>query len=151
MRRKDKEMPESFALQVADSALWAVMSLVDSDNNPYGVPINIVRKDKNIYFHSAKQGFKLDCLAHQKKVCLTCVGDNSLAPMEFTTKYQSSILRGVAIEVMEDEEKVMALRILGEKFAPSNVEKLQGEIHAFLSQTSVWKIEIESATGKENK
>ncbi len=151
MRRKDKEMPESFALQLADEALWGTLSLVDCDEKPYGVPINIVRNDKELYFHCAKSGFKLDCLAHQPEVCLTFVGESRLAPLEFTTKYQSAILRGLATEVVESSEKVMALRLLGEKFAPSNLEKLQGEIDSFLNQTSIWKIHISSATGKENK
>lgn len=151
MRRKDREMPEEFALEVADSSMWAVLSLVDPQGKPYGVPINVVRNGGFIYFHSAKVGFKLECLDYQKEVCLTFVGPSTLAPEEFTTKYQSSILRGLAKEVEEKEEKVLALRMLGEKFAPSNVEKLQGEIDGFIHHTSVWKVEITSATGKENK
>lgn len=151
MRRKDREMPESFALSLADSALWAVLSLVEPTGDPYGVPINIVRNDKTIYFHCATEGHKLDCLQHHKKVCLSFVSRASLAPEELTTKFQSAILRGDAEEVLDSAEKTRALQLLAEKFAPEHMQKAAEEIKIYLPRTSIWKVSIISATGKVNK
>lgn len=63
MRRKDRELSPEQALEVVDSALWTVLSVLDPEGLPYGVPLNVIRKEAFIYFHSAKEGFKLDALA----------------------------------------------------------------------------------------
>ena len=39
MRRKDREMPEEFARMVADKCEWAVISMIDTEGRPYGIPV----------------------------------------------------------------------------------------------------------------
>ena len=51
MRRKDREMSEEFALKIIDKSRYGIVSMIDSDNMPYGLPLSIVRDDKNLYFH----------------------------------------------------------------------------------------------------
>ena len=51
MRRKDREMPKEFALQVVDKCQYATLSMI-SDGKPYCVPLSIVRIDDFVYFHS---------------------------------------------------------------------------------------------------
>ena len=45
MRRKDREMPRSFAEEIADTCEWAVLSMIDPAGAPYCVPLSIVRRD----------------------------------------------------------------------------------------------------------
>lgn len=56
MRRKDREMDESFALGIMDKCECPVLSMADNNGEPYCVPISIVRDGQDIFFHCAKEG-----------------------------------------------------------------------------------------------
>jgi nitroimidazol reductase NimA-like FMN-containing flavoprotein (pyridoxamine 5'-phosphate oxidase superfamily) len=47
MRRKDREMNKEFGIEVIDNSRYGVVSVIDEDNEPYGIPLSIVR-DENI-------------------------------------------------------------------------------------------------------
>ncbi len=148
MRRKDRERSKDFAISVLDKCEWSVISMVDKDGLPYCVPISTVRENNEIYFHTAKVGFKIDCLNSNPNVCISCVGNTNLLPEEFSTEYESAIIRGKAFEITEDSEKIHALKLLCEKYAPKNMENFTGAIERSLARTGIWKIKIESITGK---
>lgn len=151
MRRKDREMSKDFALEVADKCEYAVLSMTDVHNAPYCVPISIVRVQQTVYFHCAKEGEKIDCLRANPQVCLACVGDTHRMPNIFTTEFESAILRGTASEVTDAQEKIAALKYLCERHTPTNMANFDSEVASSLDRTAVWKIEIESITGKRKK
>lgn len=148
MRRKDRERDASFALKVTDECEYAVLSMVDPDGKPYCVPLSIAREEKYIYFHCAFEGFKIDCLKNNPTVCISCVGNTKLIPEEFTTEYQSAIIRGTASEVTETEEKIRALRLICLRHASSNMAGFDKAIEQSLARTAIWKVEISDITGK---
>lgn len=151
MRRKDREMSEAFALSVADKCEYAVLSMIDADGSPYCVPISIVCAENAVYFHCAAEGYKIECLRTHSKVCLACVGDTHRMLNEFTTEFESAVIRGTASEVIDAQEKVSALRLLCERHTPTNMSEFDSEIAKNLARTAVWKIEIENITGKRMK
>lgn len=151
MRRKDREMSKDFALQVADKCEYAVLSMTDAHNAPYCVPISIVRVQQSVYFHCAQEGEKIACLRANPQVCLACVGDTHRMSDKFTTEYESAILRGTASEVTDTQEKITALKHLCERHTPSNMMHFDSEVARSLDRTAVWKIEMESITGKRKK
>ncbi len=151
MRRKDREMPKEFALGVADKCEYAVLSTVNALNEPYCVPITIVRDKNSVYFHCAAEGEKVNCLRHNPKVCLACVGDTERAVDKFTTEYESAIIKGTAEEVKEDEEKIHALKLLCLRHTPTNMPNFDEAVNKSLSRTAVWKIDISEITGKRKK
>ena len=52
MRRKDREMDATFALEVFDKAPYITVSFTKPDGSPYGVPLSLVRTDeKTFWFH----------------------------------------------------------------------------------------------------
>ncbi|MBQ1996350.1 MAG: pyridoxamine 5'-phosphate oxidase family protein [Clostridia bacterium] len=148
MRRKDREQTKEFALKVADNCDYAVMSMVDPDGNPYCVPLSIVREGENLYFHCALEGYKLECLRNNNNVCISCVGRTKNVPEEFTTEFESAIIRGKAFEVIEKEEKIHALKLICLRYAKSNMANFDSAIEQSLTRTGIWKIEIEDITGK---
>ena len=150
MRRKDRQMPKEFALQVVDKCEYAVLSMI-SNNQPYCLPITIVRDDENIYFHCAKAGQKYDALLKNPNVCLTCVGEVNVVPQHFTTEYESAIVKGNATLVECDEEKIMVLKKLCQRYTPSNMSQFDGAINASLDRTAIFKISIDEITGKRKK
>ncbi|MGN1136022.1 MAG: pyridoxamine 5'-phosphate oxidase family protein [Oscillospiraceae bacterium] len=151
MRRKDREKDKAFAESIADKCEWAVISMITPDNKPYCIPITIVREDSKIYFHSAKEGFKTDCLKNDPSVCISCVGDTCRQTDRFTTLFESAVIRGTASEVTSDEEKIHALKILCERHTPANMADFDSAIERSLARTAVWRIDIEDITGKAKK
>ncbi len=151
MRRKDREMDEAFALYVADKCEYAVMAMIDPDGAPYCVPLTIAREGENLYFHSAMEGYKLDCIRKDPRVCIACVGDTKRAADKFTTEFESAIIRGRASEVTERDEKIHALRLICERHTPANMADFDNAIERSLARTAVWRVVIGSITGKRKK
>lgn len=144
-------MPEAFAYGIADKCEWAVLAMVDADGLPYCVPLSIVRDGAFIYFHSATDGQKITALKNHDRVCIACVGDTYRVPDKFTTEYESAIIRGKASEVMDEDEKIKALRLLCQRHTPRNMAAFDSEIARSLARTAVWRIGISDITGKRKK
>ena len=151
MRRVDREMPESFALMVLDKCVWAVLSVTDPEGAPYCVPVNIVRDNNVLYFHSAKRGLKTDCMRQNPRVCLAAVGDVFRPRDEFTMEYESAVVRGAAVEVTDEREKIHALRLLCERHTPDNMGDFENAVARSLFRTAIWKISIDEIAGKRKK
>jgi len=151
MRRKDREMGRDFALNIVDKCEYAVLSLVTPEGKPYAVPLNVVRDGENVYFHCAMVGEKIDCMRENSDGCMVCVGDTELVPEHFTTNFESAIIKGILSEVTEADEKIRALKILCEKFAPTNMADFDNAIHQSLAHTAIWKMSIHEITGKCKK
>lgn len=151
MRRKDRKMSEEFAWKVVDSCEYAFLSMTAEDGSPYGLPITIVRSGSQVYFHSALEGRKIDCLRQAPRVCLTCVGSTQIQQDRFTTLFESAVAFGTASEVTEDGEKIEALRLLCQRHTPGNMANFDTAIQASLGRTAVWKITVETITGKAKR
>lgn len=151
MRRKDREMPMEFAEAVADKCEWAVMSMIDPEGLPYCIPLSIARENSYIYFHCAKDGYKIECLRKNPRVCLACVGDTYRTPDKFTTEYESTIVRGAALEVTDEKEKIHGLRLICQRHTPANMGSFEDAIAKSLFRTAVWKVKITEITGKRKK
>ncbi len=151
MRRKDREMSEDFAINILKNCEYAFISMNDIEGNPYCIPVSPVLENKTLYFHSAKSGTKTDILKSNNNVCISCVGKTNIVPEKFTTEYESAIAFGKAYEITDDEYKIHALKLICEKFAKSNMENFNSAIEKSLAITAIWKIEIESITGKRKK
>ncbi|HZK29114.1 MAG TPA: pyridoxamine 5'-phosphate oxidase family protein [Clostridia bacterium] len=151
MRRKDRKMEDSFALQVVDGCPFAVMSVVLPDGQPYGIPLSIARIDDTIYFHCALEGKKLDALLHHPRVSMACVMNVQPLKDQFTTEYESAIVSGTASRVLEDTEKIKALRAIATRYTPDNMDQFDDAISQSLKRTDVWQMEIDEITGKRKK
>lgn len=151
MRRSDRREDEAFAFDVFDKADYAVISMIDEDGLPYCIPVSAVRVGKLVYFHSTESGRKTSAMLKNPNVCMTAAADVRSAEDKFTTYFKSAVIRGKAALVEDTEEKVAALKAICERFTPSNMADFENAVQASLSRTAVWKIVIESATGKQKK
>lgn len=172
MRRKDREMDKEFGLKVIDNSQHGVISMIDGDV-PYGLPLSIVRDGDILYFHSAKDGRKVDVLANNPKVSIVFVGDKKIpenySPDElkemnedpkkavklissvFTTEFESAIVTGLVEKVENKKEQIKAMRIVCEKYTPSKMDYFDTAINAGLSRTNVYKVKIKEITSKRKK
>ncbi len=154
MRKINRQKNAEWALQVFDKAPYVTMSMTRPDGTPYGLPLNIVRKDEaTFYFHCAADGEKIDCLKHNPIVSLSAVSKCSPAyeadKNNFTEHYHSAIAVGKAKSVTDDSEKIEALRLLCERFLPNYMEHFDEAIARSLDRTTVVKITLtEPPVGK---
>jgi nitroimidazol reductase NimA-like FMN-containing flavoprotein (pyridoxamine 5'-phosphate oxidase superfamily) len=151
MRRKDRQISNEEAYLIIDKALFGTMATVDSDGIPYAVPLDFARNGDFLYFHGALMGHKTDNLKERPDVCITFVGNVSFPEDHFTTVFESAIVFGKAEEVTGEKEKLNALKRICERFTPKNMGAFDDEINKGLKATAVWKITIETISGKQRK
>ena len=150
IRRKDREISHREAMELLDSAEYGTLSTVGPDGQPYGVPLSYAHKNGHIYFHCAREGRKLDNLAHNPKVSFSVVGKTKVLPEKFGTEYESAVAFGVATEAL-GQERYDALRWLLEKYCADFLEEGKQYIDLKDKATKVFKIEISHVSGKARR
>ncbi|MDR0487631.1 MAG: pyridoxamine 5'-phosphate oxidase family protein [Treponema sp.] len=150
MRRKDREKDSSFAMEVISTCEYAVLATVNADGTPYCVPVSPVTLNGFIYFHGAPEGRKFDNIANNPAVCITCVRNVKSVPEKFTTAYESAVVCGSCSVVIDEDEKIKALRAICEKYANSNMDEFDNAVKNMLHRTGIFKITIGQITGKAN-
>jgi nitroimidazol reductase NimA-like FMN-containing flavoprotein (pyridoxamine 5'-phosphate oxidase superfamily) len=116
MRRRDREMTDAAALAaVLQRAQVCHLAMCDGDQ-PYVVPMNFGHQQGVLYFHSAREGRKLDVLRRNPRVCFACHTDFELVLADHgagcTTRYQSVIGFGTARIVDDLEAKKAAYAVI---------------------------------------
>ncbi|MBR5084313.1 MAG: pyridoxamine 5'-phosphate oxidase family protein [Prevotella sp.] len=149
IRRQDRCMDEERSRELLMECEYAVLSLVDSEGMPYGVPVNFVfERPGHLYIHSAPEGRKLQCLAQHPHVSMCMVGYTHVLASQFTTEYESVLLTGIARTALSEEEKKHALSLLVEKYSPDFRREGSTAIRRSLHRTEVIRIDIETFSGK---
>lgn len=151
MRRKERQLPEQEAWEVAESALYAVLALTAEDGSGYGVPVHVVREGQDFYFHCAREGRKSRCMQRQPRVCLTFVESARVVQERFTTYYRSAMAFGTASEVTDPAEKRAVLEKLCRRYSPDVGQELVDQELTAAPRTAVWRIRVEAITGKHNR
>ncbi|HWR43977.1 pyridoxamine 5'-phosphate oxidase family protein [Sporomusa sp.] len=147
MRRLDRQATAEDTVKILEKCEYGVLSTVNQDSYPYGVPLSYVYKDGSIYFHSAGEGYKLDNIAINSKVSFCVVGDKKSLPEKFTTNYESVIIFGQASQVQGQEKKEALLALIA-KYAPDHMEQGTEYVQKQGDRTTVIKVAVEHMTGK---
>lgn len=147
LRRKDRIMAEIDSIEVLDNGNYGVLSITNMNGYPYGIPLNYVFMNKNIYFHSATEGDKIDSIANNNKASFCVVGESTPLPDKFSMKYKSVIVFGTVIEV-DGREKDDALLGLITKYSPQFIDNGKKYIESDKHKTKVLKLNIEYICGK---
>ena len=150
MRRTDRELSETETLLILANAEYGILSTVSNNGMPYGVPLSFCIIDRDLYFHCAVEGRKIENLNQNNDVSFCVVGNTEVLPDKFGTKYESVILSGKAVEVFE-RTKRRALEGILEKYSSSYMETGLKYIDKLTDKTRVFKIEIEELSGKSCK
>ena len=150
MRRTDRAISDSEAQEILQAGEYGVLSTVSADGQPYGVPVSYRYTGDVIYFHCAAEGHKLENLRSNNRVSFCVVGKTEILPETFGTKYESVIVFGKAYEVTAEEKHTGLLELL-EKYSPGFIDKGLRYIESDGHKARVYKIVIESMTGKARK
>jgi nitroimidazol reductase NimA-like FMN-containing flavoprotein (pyridoxamine 5'-phosphate oxidase superfamily) len=148
MRRSDLAMPEEQTLSLINSCKFAVLSLIDPDGLPYGVPLDYICKDSDLYFHGAKEGRKIDSMKMNPRGCAIILGETAVVPEKFGRKYASAIVEG-PIELIDDPEiKRQVMTWVVESNSPDHQEKGKAIIERMLDRVLIYKMHMETVSGK---
>lgn len=157
MRKQSRAMDSQWALDVMRRAPYITVSFTRPDGTAYGVPLSLASADADTwYFHCALEGDKLDALRQHPQVCLSAVTrcTPTVGPTDgsFTLQYASAIAFGTAAVVTDDEEKILALRLICQRFLPQHMAAFDASIARSLSRTAVVRIRLtQPPTGKRKQ
>jgi uncharacterized protein len=150
MRRKDRMVSDEQALEILEKGTYGVLSMSSPMGEPYGVPMNYVLKGRDIYFHCASSGYKLEMLKVNNRASFCVVGKAETIPDKFSTRYESVIASGNAAPAGGDEKRE-ALLLFVIKYSPEFIREGKEYIDRDEGITSVIKLATDDITGKSRK
>ena len=150
IRRTDRAIPDSDAKEILQAGEYGVLSTVSEDGQPYGVPVSYSYVGDVIYFHCVPDGHKLENLSGNNRASFCVVGKTQVLPDKFATNYESVIVFGQAFEVTDAEKQTGLVKIL-KKYSPGFIDKGLRYIEGDGDKARVYKIVIESMTGKAKR
>ena len=154
MRKSKKEIRnKDVIVELLNTCHTGRLGTISKDGYPMVKPLNFAYHEGKLYFHTAKEGEKIDDIRRDKRVCFEV--DQPIAyvrarnqPCEAEYLYQSVIIKGKANIIEDREEKLFALRCLMEKYQPQ--DNYGGFPEKKLELTGIVRIDIEEITGKED-
>ncbi|MBN7773488.1 pyridoxamine 5'-phosphate oxidase family protein [Clostridium aminobutyricum] len=149
MRRRDRLMSNEDALNILKEGEYGILATVDSNGQPYGVPLSYIVIDNTIYYHGANAGgTKHNNIINNDKVTFTVVGKTKILPDKFGTLYESVIAFGKAALVTDEAESLMAFKEFLYKYCTDYIAEGEKYIDTAGSKAMIVKIAIDSLTGK---
>lgn len=152
MRRHKQKLTQEQCVEILNRNTSGVLAVCKDDEFPYAVPLSYAYKDHCLYFHSAKQGHKIDFIIHNDKVSFCVIDQDEVVAKTYTTHYKSVIIQGNAAIIEDEKEKQKALIILCEKYCPLASEaEILNEYQKAVASLCMIKVEIHSMSGKQAK
>jgi len=154
MRRKDREINSKTEIEAIIGRCPILIIGLADENQPYAIPVNFVYKkeDKVFYFHSAKEGRKIDLINTNNNCCFTLYNDMGVdhgdVPEKTTNYYESIMGTGKIIEVVDLSEKRLVVELLMARYGYENYPNVD---ETTLNKTYFGKIIIDSISGKANR
>ena len=115
MRLRKQELSRQKVADILHKGTSGVLALLGDNDYPYAVPISYVYDDGKIYFHSAKNGHKIDAIQRTAKASFCVIDKDLVVPEEYTTYFRSVIAFGKIRVIEDDREKRAAIEKLAIK------------------------------------
>ena len=150
MRKAECQTSQEEAIRILQQCKYLSVAMLNEDGSPYNVMVDALYDDGKIYFHSANEGQKLDCIRHDPRICATGYSGAHSDAANSTTRYASVVVHGKA-HILEDKER--KLEIIRKEAAERGVtpEKIAATIDAYFDVMAMVEIEIDTITGKVNR
>ncbi len=153
MRRKDREVTDrGEIIAIIKECDVCRLGMTDEEGYAYVVPLNFgLEADDDhvtLFFHSAKDGHKLDLMKRDPRVSFEMDCGHELvfseATGQCTMNFKSVMGRGRISFIDDPEEKLRALRLLTDGYHESHFEFNPKAMPV----TAVYKLEVETMTAK---
>lgn len=149
MRYKKRETSSEKAWEIFDHCDYGIVSMVDEEQHPYSVPLNLARIKHQVYFHCAVEGRKLTLIKLHPEVFVSMVAKEEVCIERLTTYYESCSFQGIAEIVENAQEKEEALHAICKKYAKDHA--YPAITAACMKDTIVVRIRDIVVSGKQNR
>jgi len=106
MRRRRQALPEGECVAILERMTSGVLAVEGDGGYPYAVPLSYVYAGGKLYFHSAREGHKVDALRRNAKASFCVVERDEVVAEEYTTYFRSVVVFGQVRFVEEEREKL---------------------------------------------
>ncbi len=147
LKRIKQQLSEDECKEILLNEPRGVLSVIGDDNYPYALPINFYydATENKIYFHTGKEGHKLDSIKKNNKVSF-CVYDKGFHKDNHWSLNIKSVVVFGKISITENWSRDMMVSFC--KRFTDDMEYINSEIDKFQKNTIVMCLEIEHMTGK---
>lgn len=149
MRRKDREITDPAQIEaIIRQTRVCRLGLIDGDT-PYVVPLSFGYGNRTVYFHTAKQGKKLELIRKNPRVCVEFDQIEGIARDPKICKwgfYYASVIGFGRAEILTDAESVKsALDLIVKQYGGDDFNYSE----TALTHAVAVKVTIEHMTGKK--
>ena len=155
MRRKDREITDRDEIDALLGQAKVCRVAFAVGGEPYVVPLSpgYDPASNALFFHTAKEGKKVECIEANPRVCFEVEGrveikEGDERACSWGVRYESVIGYGTIVELVSPEEKERALRWTMRQQAGKEVDWTFAP--KMVDATRVWRLDIESMTGKRS-
>lgn len=147
--RTKQQLSQERCTQILKTVPRGVLSLQGDEGYPYGVPTNFwyCPEDGCLYFHSGKQGHKVDSIHRSPKASVCVVTEGMHKDGDWALTFESVIIFG-RIEILESDAAIAATRELSFQFT-QDATFIDGEIARYGHETLGFRLVPEHITGKQ--
>jgi nitroimidazol reductase NimA-like FMN-containing flavoprotein (pyridoxamine 5'-phosphate oxidase superfamily) len=151
MRRRDREITSRDEIDAVIRAAEVCRIAFADHNEPYVVPVSFGYDGETLYIHTARTGRKLDFIAANNRVCFELEANVSIQSDEhdacaWTFEFESVIGYGTITELETPDDKARGLNQIMLHYSGREWEIDEAQI----ATTRVWRIDIETVTGKRS-
>lgn len=151
MRRADREIADRADIDRVLREAEVLRLAFARGDEPYIVPVSFGYDGESLYVHTALEGLKLDFVASNPRVCFECerfvrLRTHPGLPCRWSFDFESVIGHGRMFEIECEAEGRRALGEILRHYGHSG----EGLERMSLAGTRVWRIEIESLSGKRS-
>ncbi|NLW16647.1 MAG: pyridoxamine 5'-phosphate oxidase family protein [Firmicutes bacterium] len=151
LRRQDRALSLEDSWQLLMEAAVGRLGLATPEGHPYIIPLNYVILNKEIFFHCATEGRKLDIIGQNPQVCFevdTLLGiKTGPKACDFGAYYKSVIAFGQAYAVEDETRKADILNALTAKYAPPG-HIFEPVAASHVNNVTIIGIKVSTLTGK---
>jgi uncharacterized protein len=150
MRKKEREITDpKEMIDIIERGEICRLGFCAGDE-PYIVPMNYGYSDGYLYFHSAKEGRKIDLVQKNNRVCFEIEVDVTVVPEEeacrWATKYKCVIGYGTISEVHDIADKKRGLTVLMNHYQQKDIWSYVDES---ANRVVILKLKIDEMSGKK--
>jgi hypothetical protein len=150
MRRSERAMSSEDVEMILETGEYGILTIVLSNEFPYGVPVNYIYHENAIYIHCAPQGQKIDAIGSGTKASFTIVNRSKVISEKFTSSFESVVAFGTAEVIAPNPSGRAILEGFIRKYAPKDLEAGYRYADNSHMKTALIKFSIEHITGKCN-
>lgn len=136
---------------ILDEGLVAHVGFVDGDQ-PFVIPMGYGRMGDEVVIHGAQESRIAQVVRRGKPLCVTVTLIDGLvlakSALHHSMNYRSVVVLGVAREIVENGEKMAALRCLVEHIVPGRWGETRAPNETELNATAVFTLPLTEASAK---